>query len=80
VQAVQFSHHGARVAVGCKGGVVQIFEIKKDQQKKKLQKQLVASYVSPAQENSGVVSIKWTNKDDLIAVGFESGRVVVFGI
>ncbi|MBP5977969.1 hypothetical protein HW132_36065 [Brasilonema sp. CT11] len=76
VQAAQFSHHGARLAIGCKGGVVQVWDVLKE--KKKLRKQLLAAYVAPNQENSGVVNIQWTNKDDLIAVGFESGRVVVF--
>lgn len=80
VQATQFSHHGARLAVGCKAGVVQVFEIIKESKKKKLRKQLLASYIAPTQhDNSGVVTIQWTNKDDMIAVGFENGRVVVFG-
>lgn len=56
-----------------------MFEIIKESKPKKLRKQLLASYVAPAQDNTGVVSIQWTNKDDLIAVGFENGRVIVFG-
>jgi WD40 repeat protein len=79
VQAAQFSHHGARLAVGCKAGVVQVFEMKKDTKKKKLSKQLIASYIAPGADNSAVVTIQWTNKDDMIAVGFENGRVIVFG-
>ncbi len=57
-----------------------MFEIIKESKKKKLRKQLLASYVAPTQdENSGVVTIQWTNKDDMIAVGFENGTVIVFG-